>query len=104
MDSFWSSSPAGKIDEKYSRIADYTIVRPENPDISDIPMDAFVTDEVCMYVCVCVCVCVCVGMCVCMYVCVCVCGVRESTTKSVFTSYFLNFLHTHKHTHRTRRV
>ena len=46
MDSFWSSSPAGKIDEKYSKIADYTIVRPENPDISDIPMDAFVTDEV----------------------------------------------------------
>ena len=52
MDSFWSSSPAGKIDEKYSKIADYTIVRPENPDISDIPMDAFVTDEVRMYVCV----------------------------------------------------
>ena len=25
MDSFWSSSPAGKIDEKYSKIADYTI-------------------------------------------------------------------------------
>ena len=46
MDSFWSSSPAGKIDEKYSKMADYTIVRPENPDISDIPMDAFVTDEV----------------------------------------------------------
>ena len=46
MDSFWSSSPAGKIDEKYSKIADYTIVRPENPDISDIPLDAFVTDEV----------------------------------------------------------
>ena len=33
MDSFWSSSPAGKIDEKYSKIADYTIVRPENPDV-----------------------------------------------------------------------
>ena len=61
MDSFWSSSPAGKIDEKYSKIADYTIVRPENPDISDIPMDAFVTDEVRMYVCVCVCMCVCLG-------------------------------------------
>ena len=46
MDSFWSTSPVGKIDDKYSKIADYTIVRPENPDISDIPMDAFVTDEV----------------------------------------------------------
>ena len=74
MDSFWSSSPAGKIDEKYSKIADYTIVRPENPDISDIPMDAFVTDEVCMYVCMYVCVyvcvwCVCVYVCGCMYVC-----------------------------------
>ena len=57
MDSFWSSSPAGKIDEKYSKMADYTIVRPENPDISDIPMDAFVTDEVrTNNICVCVCV------------------------------------------------
>ena len=50
MDSFWSSSPAGKIDEKYSKIADYTIVRPENPDISDIPLDAFVTDEVLLFI------------------------------------------------------
>jgi hypothetical protein len=45
MDSFWSASPVGKIDEKYAKIPDYTIVRPEKPDISDIPMDAFVTDE-----------------------------------------------------------
>eukprot|EP00596_Hydrurales_sp_CCMP1899_P008644 CAMPEP_0119039222 /NCGR_PEP_ID=MMETSP1177-20130426/8621_1 /TAXON_ID=2985 /ORGANISM="Ochromonas sp, Strain CCMP1899" /LENGTH=366 /DNA_ID=CAMNT_0007002867 /DNA_START=398 /DNA_END=1498 /DNA_ORIENTATION=- len=45
MDSFWSASPVGKIDEKYEKIPDYTIVRPEKPDISDIPVDAFVTDE-----------------------------------------------------------
>ena len=45
MNSFWRSSPAGKIDKKYDKIPDVTIFRPEKPDLSDIPADAFVTDE-----------------------------------------------------------
>ena len=65
MDSFWSSSPAGKLDDKYAKMADYTIVRPENPDISDIPQDAFVTDEdTKVRACV---LCVCVRGVQCMY-------------------------------------
>eukprot|EP01042_Synura_sphagnicola_P000916 gene916-1027_t len=44
--SFLNSSPVGKtIDEKYNSLPDYSIYRPEKPDISDIPEDAFVTDE-----------------------------------------------------------
>eukprot|EP01041_Mallomonas_annulata_P005818 gene5818-11738_t len=35
----------GKMDEKFKNMPDYTIFRPENPDVSDIPADAFVTDE-----------------------------------------------------------
>ena len=33
------------MNKKYASIPDFTIVRPEKPDISDIPADAFVTDE-----------------------------------------------------------
>ena len=45
LGSFWNTSPIGKIDKKYDDMPDYTIYRPENPDVSDIPADAFVTDE-----------------------------------------------------------
>eukprot|EP01035_Chromulina_nebulosa_P027012 gene27012-35454_t len=33
------------MNRKYASVPDFTIVRPEKPDISDIPADAFVTDE-----------------------------------------------------------
>lgn len=43
--SFWSSSPAGRMDTKYSNRPDFEIVRNANPDMSDVPSDAIVTDE-----------------------------------------------------------
>jgi hypothetical protein len=45
MGSFWSSSPAGKLDSKYLNQPDYSVVRNPNPDLSDIPKDALVTEE-----------------------------------------------------------
>ena len=43
--SFWSSSPAGRMDTKYSNRPDFEIVRNANPDMSDVPSDAIVTNE-----------------------------------------------------------
>jgi hypothetical protein len=45
MASFWSSSPAGKLPTEYSNAPDVSIMRPANPDLSDLPADAFVTEE-----------------------------------------------------------
>ena len=42
--SFWNSSPAGK-NNQLKDIPDFSVYRPEKPDVSDIPADAFVTDE-----------------------------------------------------------
>jgi len=42
--SFWNSSPAGK-NNQLKDIPDFSVYRPEKPDTSDIPADAFVTDE-----------------------------------------------------------
>jgi len=45
MSTFFHSSPSGIMEEKYRNAPDYTIYRPEQPDLSDIPPDAFVTEE-----------------------------------------------------------
>ena len=44
MGSFWSSAPSGKMDEKYSQMADLSL-SPGLGDLSDVPDDAFVSDE-----------------------------------------------------------
>ena len=48
FDSFLNASPSGKIDAKYSNQPDFNLFRGDPnlpPDISDIPPDAFVTDD-----------------------------------------------------------
>lgn len=42
--SFWNSSPAGK-NNQLKDIPDFSVYRPEKPDLSGIPDDAFVTEE-----------------------------------------------------------
>jgi hypothetical protein len=46
MSTYWNTSPTGKkIDPKYSKMPDFTLVKNQNPDVSNIPLDAFVTVE-----------------------------------------------------------
>ena len=45
LSSFLSSSPAGKLDEKYQNIPDFTIVKQEKADLSNVSPEAFVTEE-----------------------------------------------------------
>lgn len=42
--SFWNSSPVGK-KTGFDDVPDYTVYRPENPDLSSVPADAFVTGD-----------------------------------------------------------
>ena len=44
MGSFWSSSPAGKLDEKYGNVPDMSVARGSG-DLSDVPRESFVTEE-----------------------------------------------------------
>jgi len=45
LSSFLSSSPAGKLDEKYQNMPDFTIVRQEKADLSNVSPESFVTEE-----------------------------------------------------------
>ena len=45
LSSFLSSSPAGKLDEKYQNMPDFTIVRQDKADLSNVSPEAFVTEE-----------------------------------------------------------
>lgn len=45
LSSFLSSSPAGKLDEKYQSIPDFTIVRQEKADLTNVSPESFVTEE-----------------------------------------------------------
>ena len=44
MGSFWSSSPAGKLDEKFGNVPDMSVARGSG-DLSDVPSESFVTEE-----------------------------------------------------------
>jgi hypothetical protein len=45
MSSFWSSSPTGKIPEKFKNMPDLAMFKPQNPDLASIPEDAIATEE-----------------------------------------------------------